>query len=156
MRVLMVCLGNICRSPIAEGVLQHKCKEKGLNWVVDSAGTNGFHDGENPHHGSQLVSKLNGIDISKQRSRRFRPEDFDHFDLVIPMASDVLQDIRHIAAKKYDPSKVKLLLNYAFPQSDLDVPDPWGKSTAAFHEVFDLINHACDALIDAHTSSKQP
>ena len=156
MKVLMVCLGNICRSPIAEGVLQHLCKERGLNWTIDSAGTNGCHNGEHPHHGSQLVSKLNGIDISKQRSRQLVPEDFNRFDLIIPMAVDVMRDMQYIAGKKYDAGKVKLLLNYAFPNADLDVPDPWGRSTAAFHEVFDLINHACLELVNMHASPKQP
>lgn len=156
MKILMVCLGNICRSPIAEGVLQHKCKQLGLDWVVDSAGTNGYHNGERPHHMSQVVAKLNGIDISHQRSRPFRADDFDQFDLIIPMAEDVIREMKYIAGKKFDPSKVKLLLNYSFPNSNLDVPDPWARSEAAFHEVFSLIDHACEALINQHRSEKQP
>ncbi len=152
----MVCLGNICRSPIAEGVLQHKCHAAGLDWEVDSAGTNGYHNGEPPHPMSQRVSKLNGIDISRQRSRPFRAEDFDDFDLLIPMAADVMRDMRYIAGKKYNEKKVQLLLNYSFPGSDLDVPDPWSRPERAYHEVFDLIDGACDALITAHSSSKQP
>jgi protein-tyrosine phosphatase len=156
MKVLMVCLGNICRSPIAEGVLQHKCRKLGLNWEVDSAGTNGYHNGERPHHMSQVVSKLNGIDISQQRSRPFRADDFDQFDLIISMAEDVTREIRYIAGKKFDPSKVELLLNYSFPGTNLDVPDPWARSEAAFHEVFSLIDHACEALITKYQSEKQP
>ncbi|MFM1794334.1 MAG: hypothetical protein RL642_719 [Bacteroidota bacterium] len=97
MKVLMVCLGNICRSPSAEGVLAAKCKEKGLNWEVDSAGTNGLHNGERPHPLSQSVSQLNGIDISGQRSRPFSAEDMEQFDLIIPMASDVMRDMKYIA-----------------------------------------------------------
>lgn len=155
MKVLMVCLGNICRSPIAEGVLAAKCKEKGLNWEVDSAGTNGLHNGERPHPMSQSVTKLNDIDISHQRSRPFSAADMDQFDLIIPMANDVMRDMKYIAGKKYNPEKVKLLLNYAFPSSDMDVPDPWSKSMGAYHEVFDLINDACDKLIETHTSTKQ-
>ena len=99
MKVLMVCLGNICRSPIAEGVLQQKVKQLGLDWEVDSAGTNGFHNGERPHDMSQMVSKLNGIDISGQRSRPFRAEDFEQYDLIIPMAADVWRDIKYIGKK---------------------------------------------------------
>ena len=156
MKVLMVCLGNICRSPIAEGVLQKKCKELGLNWHVDSAGTNGYHDGERPHTTSQMVCKLNGVDISNQRSRRFVKQDFDEYDLIIPMAEDVMQEILSIAREKYDPLKVELLLNYSFPGTNLDVPDPWAKSIAAFHEVYSLIEHACEALIECKTSTKQP
>lgn len=155
MKVLMVCLGNICRSPIAEGVLAAKCKEKGLPWEVDSAGTNGLHNGEPPHPLSQSVCKLNGIDISYQRSRPFKAEDMDKFDLIIPMAADVMRDMRYIAGKKYNPEKVKLLLNYAFPSADMDVPDPWSRSIGAYHEVYELINDACDQLIALHTSTKQ-
>lgn len=156
MRVLMVCLGNICRSPIAEGVLQYKCQKAGLDWKVDSAGTNGYHNGEPPHPMSQMVSKINGIDISRQRSRPFRAEDFDDFDLIIPMAADVMRDVRYIAGKKYDDKKVKLLLNFTFPGSDLDVPDPWSRSERAYHEVYGLIDSACEALINSYSSSKQP
>ena len=155
MKILMVCLGNICRSPIAEGVLIAKCKQKGLNWTIDSAGTNGYHNGERPHPDSQLVCRQHGIDISAQRSRPFNKQDFDTFDLIIPMASDVERDIRHMAGGKYDADKVKLLLNYSFPDTNLDVPDPWSRSIAAFHEVYQLIDHACDALIEAHSSPKQ-
>lgn len=155
MKVLMVCLGNICRSPIAEGVLASKCKEMGLNWVVDSAGTNGFHNGEKPHPMSQSVAQLNGIDISSQRSRVFKAEDMDEFDLIIPMASDVMRDMKYISGKKYQPEKVQLLLNYSFPSSNMDVPDPWSKSIGAYHEVYSLIEDACNKLIQFHTSTKQ-
>lgn len=155
MKVLMVCLGNICRSPIAEGVLAAKCKEKGLPWEVDSAGTNGLHNGEPPHPSSQSVCKLNGIDISFQKSRPFKAEDMENFDLIIPMAADVMRDMRYISGKKYNPEKVKLLLNYSFPSADMDVPDPWSRSIGAYHEVYELINDACDQLIALHTSTKQ-
>ena len=155
MKVLMVCLGNICRSPIAEGVLSAKCKALGLDWEVDSAGTNGLHNGEGPHPMSQMVSQLNGIDISAQRSRRFRAEDMAEFDLVIPMATDVMRDMRYIAGTRYQPQKVKLLLNYSFPGADMDVPDPWSRSIAAYHEVYGLIEDACIQLLEEHTSTKQ-
>ena len=155
MKILMVCLGNICRSPIAEGVLQKKCKEVGLNWVIDSAGTNGYHDGDHPHNMSQVVCKVNGVDISGQRSRPFTAKDFDDFDLIIPMAGDVMREMQYIARKSYDPKKVTLLLNYSFPGTDLDVPDPWSKSESAFYEVYDLIDHACEALIQELNSTKQ-
>ena len=156
MKILMVCLGNICRSPIAEGILQHKCKEQGLLWEVDSAGTNGYHNGEPPHYMSQEVSLLNGVDISNQRSKTFKAEDFEQFDLIIPMAADVMREMKYIAREKYDPSKVQLLLNYSLPEKDMDVPDPWGRSEGAFHEVYDLIEEACEAMIRKHTSKKQP
>lgn len=155
MRVLMVCLGNICRSPLAEGILHDKCRRMGLEWEIDSAGTNGYHDGERPHPLSQSVAQLNGIDISYQRSRKFRSEDMEQFDLIVPMANDVLRDIRYITGKKFDPAKVTLLLDFLFPKSGMDVPDPWSRSIGAYHEVYGLIDQACDKLIEYHTSPKQ-
>ena len=151
----MVCLGNICRSPLAEGILQDKCRRMGLEWEIDSAGTNGYHDGERPHPLSQSVAQLNGIDISYQRSRKFRSEDMEQFDLIVPMANDVLRDIRYITGKKFDPAKVTLLLDFLFPKSGMDVPDPWSRSIGAYHEVYGLIDQACDKLIEYHTSPKQ-
>ena len=82
MKILMVCLGNICRSPLAEGILKHKVKEAGLHWQIDSAGTNGYHVGEPPHKLSQKVAKLNGIDICQQRGRLFSKTDFDTYDKI--------------------------------------------------------------------------
>jgi protein-tyrosine phosphatase len=151
----MVCLGNICRSPLAEGILHDKCRRMGLEWEIDSAGTNGYHDGERPHPLSQSVAQLNGIDISYQRSRKFRSEDMEQFDLIVPMANDVLRDIRYITGKKFDPAKVTLLLDFLFPKSGMDVPDPWSRSIGAYHEVYGLIDQACDKLIEYHTSPKQ-
>ncbi len=152
----MVCLGNICRSPIAEGVLQHKCQQYGIPWKVDSAGTNGYHTGEPPHYMSQEVSILNGVDISRQRSRTFKAQDFDEFDLIIPMAADVMREMKYTAKEKYDQNKVQLLLNFSLPEKNMDVPDPWGRSENAFHEVYDLIEEACEAMISKLTSKKQP
>ena len=85
MKFLMVCLGNICRSPLAEGILQHKAKAAGLNWIVESAGTNGYHTGEPPHHLSQKVALLNGINISNQKSRKFIAKDLNEYDTKIAL-----------------------------------------------------------------------
>ena len=100
MKILFVCLGNICRSPLAEGILRQKALAAGLDWEVDSAGTNGYHTGEAPHALSQKVARLNGIDISLQRARQFTPADFQRFDKIYAMAGDVVDDIRRIARKK--------------------------------------------------------
>ena len=94
MKILMVCLGNICRSPMAEGILQHKAREAGLNWIVESAGTNGYHDGEAPHRLSQKVALQNGINICQQRSRRFTAVDFLQYDKIYAMAEDVIYEMR--------------------------------------------------------------
>src|SRR5215471_21588581 len=105
MKILMVCLGNICRSPMAEGILQQKAWQAGLNWSVESAGTNGYHTGEPPHRLSQKVARHYGIDISLQRSRRFLADDFHQFDKIYAMAGDVLEEMKWIAKKDFDPKK---------------------------------------------------
>ena len=148
MKILKVCLGNICRSPLAEGILKDKAFKAGLNWSIESAGTNGFHDGEPPHSLSQKVARMNGIDICSQRSRRFVPEDFDRFDKIYALAEDVLFDIKRIARKKFDPSKVDLLMNELYPGKDLDVPDPWSGPEKEYHEAFRLIDAACEKIIE--------
>jgi protein-tyrosine phosphatase len=151
MKILMVCLGNICRSPLAEGILQEKALKAGLNWQVDSAGTNGYHTGEPPHHLSIKVAKLNGIDISKQRSRRFIAEDFEAYDIIYAMANDVLQDMRRIAKNKFDTNKVSLFLEASFPGEERDVPDPWSGPEIHYHEVFELIDRNCETIIKNYT-----
>ena len=110
MKILMLCLGNICRSPLAEGILQKKINNKGLNWKVDSAGTNGYYINEKPHHLSQKVALLNGIDISNQRSRQFVREDFERFDKIYAMALDVVEEMEIIAREKFTVSKVLVVL----------------------------------------------
>lgn len=151
MKILMVCLGNICRSPLAEGILQHRAWEAGLQWSVESAGTNGYHNGEPPHRLSQKVAKLNGIDISQQRSRKFVPEDFERFDMIYAMAEDVVYEMRRIAGNRFQPEKVDLLMNVLYPGQDRDVPDPWYGAEPGYHEVFQMIDEACTRLINAHS-----
>jgi protein-tyrosine phosphatase len=147
MKILMVCLGNICRSPLAEGILQEKAFAAGLSWSVESAGTNGYHDGERPHPLSQKVARMNGIDISQQRSRRIRVEDFEGFDKIYALAGDVVDDMRRITKSKFDATKVDLLLNELYPGEDRDVPDPWSGPEKGYHEVYAMIDKACDAII---------
>ena len=144
----MVCLGNICRSPLAEGILQHKAEKAGLSWNIESAGTNSYHIGEAPHHLSQKVAQLHGIDISCQRARRFTAADFDRFDKIYAMADDVVDEMRRIAKNKFDPSKVDLLMNALYPGKNMSVPDPWYGTEPGYHEVYALIDKACDAIIE--------
>ncbi len=143
----MVCLGNICRSPLAEGILKHRAQAAGLNWQVDSAGTNGYHVGEAPHRLSQKVAQLNGIDICQQRARRFVAEDFDRYDKIYAMADDVLEDMQRIAGKKFNPEKADLLLNEIFPGENRSITDPWYGTEPGYHEVFGEIDAACEAII---------
>lgn len=148
----MVCLGNICRSPLAEGILQHRAKAAGLDWTIDSAGTNSYHTGEPPHRLSQKVARLNGIDICQQRARRFVQEDFDRYDKLYAMAGDVIDDMRSIAGKKFDEAKVDLLLNELQPGKNRDVPDPWYGPEPGYHEVYKLIDEACAAIVEKYGS----
>ncbi len=143
----MVCLGNICRSPLAEGIMQHKITENGLDWMVDSAGTNGYHVGERPHRLSQKVALKKGIDISHQRARNFRAEDFAKFDRIYAMAEDVIDEMQWIAGSSFDSNKVTLLMNELYPGKNRDVPDPWYGPEPGYHEVFDMIDKACDAIL---------
>lgn len=153
MKILMVCLGNICRSPLAEGILQQKAFEAGLNWSVESAGTNSYHIGEAPHSLSQKVAKLNNIDISNQRARRFVPQDFEVYDKIYALAGDVLDDIRRIAKNEFDAKKVDLLMNELYPGKDLDVPDPYYGTEPGYHEVFKMIDEVCTKIIEKYSIS---
>lgn len=154
MKILIVCLGNICRSPLAEGILKHKAKQAGLNWKIDSAGTNGYHVGEPPHRLSQKVAKLNGIDICNQRSRQFVKEDFDRYDKIYAMADDVADDIKKIAKEKYNASKIDFFMNELYPGEDMPVPDPWYGPEAGYHQVFKLITEVCDRIISTYRNRK--
>ena len=150
MKILMVCLGNICRSPLAEGILKHKAKEAGLNWTIESAGTNGYHTGEAPHPLSQKVAKINGIDICEQRARRFVKEDMERYDKIYAMADDVIDEMRRIAGNRFDAAKVDLLLNEVKPGEHLSVPDPWYGPEPGYHEVYQLIDEACTAIVEKY------
>ena len=147
MRILMVCLGNICRSPLAEGILKDKVEKAGFNWFIDSAGTNGYHIGEAPHKLSQKVARINGIDICQQKARKFVKEDFERFDKIYAMADDVLDDIKQIAKNKFDPAKADFLMNELFPGQNISVPDPWYGPESGYHQVYKLIDDACEAII---------
>jgi protein-tyrosine phosphatase len=151
MRILMVCLGNICRSPLAEGILQHKAKEAGLDhWVVDSAGTEYLHVGEAPHPLSQKVATLNGIDICEQRARRFTKEDFRRFDKIYAMSEDVVHEMKRLTKEAFDPQKIDLLLNELYPGKNMSVPDPWYGTEPDFHHAYAMINEACDRIIEKY------
>jgi protein-tyrosine phosphatase len=153
MKILMVCLGNICRSPLAEGILRDKASRAGLNWIVESAGTNSYHTGEPPHRLSQKVARLNGIDICQQRARRFVAEDFERYDKIYALAGDVLSDIRHIAKNKFNPEKIDLLMNELYPGSNMDVPDPWYGEEPGYHEVYKILDEVCSRIVEKAVAS---
>lgn len=151
----MVCLGNICRSPLAEGILQDKAFKAGLSWSVESAGTNSYHTGEPPHPLSQKVAKLNGIDISQQRARRFKAEDFDTYDKIYALADDVMEEMKKIARNKFDAAKTNLLMNELYPGKNMDVPDPWYGPEPGYHEVYKMIDQVCEKIIEKYTVTNQ-
>ena len=150
MKILMVCLGNICRSPLAEGILQHKVNAAGLSWKVDSAGTANYHVGEPPHKLSQKVAKINGIDISGQQCRQFKKEDMLAFHKIYVMDSENYMNVKQISGELWDESKVDLLLNELHPGKNMDVPDPWYGTEEGYHKVFKMISDACDAIIEKY------
>ncbi len=146
MKVLMVCLGNICRSPMAQGILEDKIIKHHLNnWEVDSAGTSGWHDGEAPDNRAISTSLKHGIDISKQISRRITKEDFEYFDLILAMDASNYQDIKAFCPDRQYHHKIKMLMNLQYPDRNMPVPDPYydGK----FSQVFDLLDDALGYFI---------
>ncbi|WP_027067276.1 low molecular weight protein-tyrosine-phosphatase [Maribacter sp. Hel_I_7] len=150
MKVLMVCLGNICRSPLAEGIL--KSKVDATNIYVDSAGTAGYHVGNAPDPRSIKVAHEHGIDISSQVCRKFTVSDFDTFDLIYAMDKSNYGNIIHLARRKEDAEKVKLLLS-ELNTEHIEVPDPYYDAEDGFEQAFQMIDKACN-IIAARLESK--
>ena len=151
MRVLFVCLGNICRSPTAEGVLRHKLREAGLGEDVDveSAGTGGWHVGHPPDERAQAAAAARGIALDG-RAQRFEAIHFDEFDLILAMDRQNLTDLRAIAPHAAAKGKLRLLREFdplAVEAGDLEVPDPYYGGSGGFEEVLDMVERACDGLI---------
>ncbi|MEN9684948.1 MAG: hypothetical protein RLZZ28_734 [Bacteroidota bacterium] len=147
----MVCLGNICRSPLAEGILQAKADKAGLNWQVSSAGTAGYHLGEAPHRESQKVARLHGIDISAQQCRQFCQEDINSFDRIFVMDRDNYAAVKKISGSNWNPEKVALVLDFLYPGENREVPDPWYGTEKDYHLVYALLDKACNQLIANYT-----
>jgi protein-tyrosine phosphatase len=147
MKILMVCLGNICRSPLAQGILEHLIAKNNLDWMVDSAGTNGYHIGEPPHHLSTKVAKENNIDISKQRCRKFCKDDAQKFDRIYVMDTENYQAVEQILGKDFDESKVDFILNEVYPNQNIEVPDPWYGNIDGYYKVYDMLHKACELII---------
>jgi protein-tyrosine phosphatase len=152
MKVLMVCLGNICRSPLAEGIMQHKARKMGLDWAVDSAGTGSWHIGELPDARSIRVARQYGIDITYQRARQFQPADFEYFDQIFVMDTQNLRDVLRHARLGEHRAKVDLILNQIHPGEDRSVPDPY-LDDDGFEEVFRMLEAACETFINRHAQS---
>lgn len=146
-RILMVCLGNICRSPLAEGILASKLS--GGDYVVDSAGTAGYHIGNPPDPRSIEVAAQHGIDIGRQRCRMFSVSDFDNFDYIFAMDLENQANILSLARDQRDREKVALLLE-AGGQGRREVPDPYYGGADGFEQVYRMIDAACDHILKAY------
>ena len=140
----MVCLGNICRSPLAHGILASKLPYE--NFEVDSAGTSGYHDGELPDKRSVAIAKQNGLDITNQRSRKFTVADFDEFDIIYAMDQSNYHNIKKLGRDEKDLFKVRLILNEPYPNSDAEVPDPYYGGDQGFDNVYQMLDEACNVI----------
>ena len=143
-KILMVCLGNICRSPLAEGIL--KAKTNHLDVVVDSAGTAAYHVGEQPDIRSIEIANKYGIDLTSQRARRFSVNDFDKFDKIYAMDSSNYANIISLARDEKDRNKVDVILNESNPKSFQSVPDPYYGGENGFQDVYEMLEEACDII----------
>jgi protein-tyrosine phosphatase len=155
MKILMVCLGNICRSPLAEGILKEKIQKAGLAWEVDSAGTSHYLTGNPPHKLSQKIAKEKGINICTQRCRQFVKQDMERFDKIYVMDEDNYVDVKRIAGDKWSEGKVDLLLNAAYPLENRSVPDPYHGVESDYHSVYEMIDKACDNIIKKAMDPKE-
>ncbi|HQX02631.1 MAG TPA: low molecular weight protein-tyrosine-phosphatase [Flavobacterium sp.] len=143
-KILMVCLGNICRSPLAEGILASKLpKEK---FFVDSAGTGHWHVGNPPDKRSILTAERNGINISNQRGKLFKPSFFKEYDHIYVMDTSNYADVISMAPNEEAKQKVMLILDELFPGENVDVPDPYHGIQSNFDQVFEMLEEACDTI----------
>ncbi|PXY45635.1 low molecular weight protein-tyrosine-phosphatase [Flavobacterium hydrophilum] len=152
-KILMVCLGNICRSPLAEGILESKLPKE--NFIVDSAGTGSWHVGHAPDKRSIAVAQKNGLCIDGQKGRQFKTSDFDEFDYIYVMDNSNYRDIIHLAKTPEHKSKVNLILNELFPDENVDVPDPYYGAVNGFDNVYQMLNEVAEIiakkLIEKHS-----
>ena len=140
----MVCLGNICRSPLAEGILRSKLPAN--QFFIDSAGTANYHIGDPPDRRSVEIAKKNQIDISNQRGRQFKVSDYDRFDIIYVMDKSNYQNVIHLARNEKDTKKVSLILNELYSNENMDVPDPYYGGNHGFKNVFEMLDEACDNI----------
>ena len=143
-KILMVCLGNICRSPLAEGILSAKLpKDK---FTVDSAGTGSWHIGHAPDDRSIAVAKKNKVNISHQKGRQFRETDFDAFDYIYVMDNSNYENVVKLAKNQQQKEKVELILNELFPNEKVDVPDPYFGLPNGFEIVYNMLDEVCGII----------
>ncbi|WP_027126677.1 low molecular weight protein-tyrosine-phosphatase [Gelidibacter mesophilus] len=149
-RILMVCLGNICRSPLAHGILESKLPAD--KFTIDSAGTGNYHIGKLPDHRSIATAKSNGLDISNQRCRQFERSDFDNFDIIYVMDHSNYENVVNLAQTSEDKNKVKLILQDAGLTMPTEVPDPYWGDSEDFEKVYTLLDNACEKIAQRLTN----
>lgn len=147
MKILFVCMGNICRSPLAEGILKHKLKEKKLKAKVESAGLESFYINESPDERAVMIAKKHGIDISGFRCRLFKEKDFDKFDTIYVMEMSNHRDLSFFARNEKDMEKVKFLMSEVYGKNK-KVPDPYMGDMDGFEKTFSALEKACDKIIE--------
>lgn len=145
-RILMVCLGNICRSPLAEGILKSKVDPSKV--FVDSAGTGHWHVGDLPDDRSIEVARKFNLDITDQRGRQFSVKDFDDFDRIYVMDNSNKENVLALAKTEEHRKKVKLILDEIFPGENVDVPDPYYGGTVGFDNVYKMLDEACEIIAE--------
>lgn len=146
-KILMVCLGNICRSPVAEGIMRSKLQEFNLEGVlVDSAGTSNYHTGEHPDKRSTANAKKHGVDISKLVARQFNENDFEEFDHIFVMDESNYTDVISMAKNSHHKKKVRMILEVLHPDTRMPVPDPYFGGEQGFEDVFILLDQACETI----------
>ena len=143
-KILMVCLGNICRSPLAEGILASKLPKN--KFKVDSAGTGSWHIGRSPDDRSIAVAKKYNLDISEQKGRQFSTSDFNTFDYIFVMDNTNYDDVLQLAQNQEQREKVHLVLNSLFPNENVDVPDPYFGLPKGFEIIYNMLDNACDVI----------
>lgn len=146
-KVLFVCLGNICRSPMAEGIFRHKANELGLKVEFDSCGTSGWHQGESPDKRAQKCLEGHGISIADLRAREFQSSDFSKFDVIYTMDESNHTDVLASARNPEEASKVKMMLNESKPGKNMSVPDPYFGEGDGFEHVFELLTEAANSTL---------
>ena len=145
MKILMVCLGNICRSPLAEGILSSKGKH--LNIEVDSAGTAAYHIGKQPDIRSIEIANKYAIDLNQQRARQFSRADFDEFDIIYAMDTNNYAHLISLASSETERNKIRMILNEINPNTYQSVPDPYYGGKNGFQDVYNMLDKACDQII---------